>query len=267
MVEASTTTVDRFAYAAAPERRERIAQVVIEQGYCTITELSRAFAVSEMTIRRDVARLIGTGQLRGFHGGVGSVNPQDLLGRDYIERDRTLAESKRAIAARAIELIRPNMSIALDAGTTAAQLAAIMPGGLGISVVTHSLSALSLLAPNRGVEVTCLGGVLHPESLSFSGSATLAAIEELQVEMMFLAASGLSERGAFCATSFDAITKRALIEVSARVVLISDSSKYEASAMVKVCGWDAIDVLITDAGLSDARRDSLVQAGVEVVIV
>jgi DeoR family transcriptional regulator, aga operon transcriptional repressor len=256
---------EKYRYSSAPERRDRIVQFVGDQGYCTITELSTLFSVSEMTIRRDVARLVEQGKLRGFHGGVGSMAPQ--VGRDYGERDMTMSEAKHAIAERAATMVESGANIALDAGTTAAHLASFLPRDRGISVVTNSLPAVTVLAQGGGFEVNCLGGVLHPESLSFAGPATLAAVENLQIETLFLAASSLSERGAFCATGFDAITKRALIAVSSKVVLISDSSKYSASAMVRVCGWDAIDVFVTDDSLPHDQRQFLEQGGVDVIIV
>jgi DeoR family transcriptional regulator, aga operon transcriptional repressor len=258
---------ERFTYSSAPERRERIVQFVTDQGYCTITELSNLFAVSEMTIRRDVSRLVSDGALRGFHGGVGSHSPQEMLGRDYNDRDQTMADAKRAIAERAVSMVKPNSVIAVDAGTTGAQFATVLPREAGARVVTHSLSVVNVLASNGDIEVNCLGGVLHDDSRSFSGPSTLAAISNLQVETLFLAASGLSDRGAFCATGFDAITKRALIEVSAHVVLISDSSKFETSAMVKVCGWDAINTIVIDAGITEAHKEMLAQNGVAIEIV
>jgi DeoR/GlpR family transcriptional regulator of sugar metabolism len=258
---------EKFRYSSAPERRDRIVQFVGDQGYCTITELSTLFSVSEMTIRRDVARLVAQGKLRGFHGGVGSMVPQEMLGRDYGERDMSMSDAKHAIAERAATMVENGANIALDAGTTAAHLASLLPRDRGVSVVTASLPAVSVLAQGGGFEVNCLGGVLHSESLSFAGPATLAAVENLQIEILFLAASSLSDRGVFCATGFDSITKRALIGVSSRVVLISDSSKYSTSAMAKVCGWDAIDVFVTDDALPPEQRSHLEQNGVEVVIV
>jgi DeoR family transcriptional regulator of aga operon len=258
---------ERFTYSSAPERRDRIVQFVSDQGYCTITELSDLVAVSEMTIRRDVSRLVREGKLRGFHGGVGSLSPQEMLGRDYSDRDQTMADAKRAIAERAVAMVKTNAVIAIDAGTTATQFAALLPSERGTRVVTHSLSAVSVLAGTGDIEVNCLGGVLHPESLSFAGPSTLAAISNLQVETTFLAASGLNDRGAFCGTGFDAITKRALIEVSAHVVLLADSSKFVTSAMVKICGWDAIDTLVIDAGITAEQREMLAQNGVAVEIV
>ena len=261
-----SATTQRFTYSSAPERRERILHYVNEQGYCTITELSRLSDVSEMTIRRDVSLLVGEAKLRGFHGGVGSLSAQDMTGRPYIDRDQAMADEKHSIATRALQLVERGSVIAIDAGTTAAQFAALLPAGLGLRIATHSLSAISALVRNGDAEVNCLGGVLHAESLSFAGPSTLAAIEGIQVETLFLAASGLSERGAFCGTGFDAITKRALIEVSSRVVLLADSSKFTTSAMVKICDWDSIDTIIVDSGISAANVSMLEQAGVHVTI-
>ncbi len=260
-------TEETFRYTSAPERRARLMQFIAEQGYCTITELSREFAVSEMTIRRDVLKLVEQGKVRGFRGGVGSISRQDMSGSDYRFRDIAMAAQKRAIALRAITMVAPDSVIAIDAGTTANQVAALLPDDRHVTVVTNSLPVVESLVGNAGVEVICLGGTLHPESLSFDGPATLAGIQNLQIQTLFLAATGMSERGAFCGNGFDAITKRALIEVSERVVLLADSSKFAIPAMVKICDWGVIDRVITDDGITDEQRRMLESQDVEVVVV
>lgn len=257
----------RFSYASAAERREILAEFVIGQGYCTILELSQRFGVSEMTIRRDVSRLVSEGRLRGFHGGVGSLSPVDVSGVDYGDRDQKMGEAKRAIAARASQMVIPGAVIGIDAGTTAAQLAATLAPDLRVQVITHSLPAINILSGNPSAETTGLGGVLQHESLSFSGPATLAALSNLHIETLFLAASGLNERGAYCGNSFDAITKRALIDVADRVVLLADSSKFSTSAMVRTCEWGAIDCLIVDSGLRPEDERMLAQFEIEIVTV
>lgn len=260
-----TVVEENFRYASAPERRERLVQFIADQGYCTITELSRAFAVSEMTIRRDVLRLVEQDKVRGFRGGVGSLSRQDMGGSDYNFRAITMGEAKHAIALKAVDMVGPASVIALDAGTTTNQVASLLPTDHAVKVVTHSFPVVSSLVGNAGVEVSCLGGILHPESLSFDGPATLAAISNLQVETLFLAASGMSERGVFCGNGFDAITKRALIDVAERVVLLADSSKFLNSAMVKICGWDKVDRVIIDDGINEDQERMLEQHEVDVV--
>jgi DeoR/GlpR family transcriptional regulator of sugar metabolism len=220
-----------------------------------------------MTIRRDVSKLVENGEVRGFRGGVGSLTRQDLVGSDYRLRDLKMGAAKHAIAQAALGLVGANSIIALDAGTTAAHLASILPSDFVLCVITHSFPVLSSLVGNPSTEVICLGGTLHTESLSFDGPATLAAISNLHVEVFFLAATGLGDRGVFCGNGFDAITKRALMDVSERVVLIADSSKFQSQAMVRVCGWDAIDTIIVDSGIGDAQRLLLAQHSVKTIIV
>jgi DeoR/GlpR family transcriptional regulator of sugar metabolism len=260
-----STPDENFRYTSAPERRERLVQFIAEQGYCTITELSRAFTVSEMTIRRDVLRLVEQGKVRGFRGGVGSLSRQDMMGSDYYFRDLKMGDAKRAIALKAIEMVESNSVIAIDAGTTTNQVASLLPTDRNLRVVTHSFPVVQSMIGNSGAEVICLGGTLHPESLSFDGPATLAAISNLQVGTLFLAASGLSDRGAFCGNGFDAITKRALIEVSERVVLLADSSKFFSSAMVKICDWGDIDRVIIDDGIREDQERTLEQHDIDIV--
>lgn len=242
-----------LAYATATERRELLAQTAREEGYCTVLELAQRFAVSEMTIRRDVARLVQDGRLRAFHGGVGSLSPSDLHGSDYRARDQTMSAPKRAIAERAVHYIAEGVCVGIDAGTTAAHLASLIPASLHAKVVTQSLPVLTAAA-DAGIDFESLGGDFHAESRSFSGPSTLAAISNLRIDTLFLAASGLNERGAFCANGFDAITKRALIEVADRVVLLADSSKFTTSATVRISGWEAIGILVIDDGVSAADR-------------
>lgn len=259
--------MERFAYSSAAERRSRIVQIVTEQGYCTVSELSSMLGVSEMTIRRDVGRLVRDGRLRSFHGGVGSISPQEMLGRDYSDRDQSMAPAKQAIAERAVTMIREGEVIAIDAGTTGTHLAEVLPRGDRLRVVTHSLSAITAMAGAVNFEIESLGGVLHFDSLSFGGASTVNAISNLQIGTIFLAASSLNERGAFCGTGFDAITKRALIEVSERVVLIADSSKFAESAAVKICGWSSIDTLIVDDGIRELSLPWLDEPPVDIVTV
>jgi DeoR family transcriptional regulator of aga operon len=257
---------ERYAYSSAPERRDRIVQVVTDQGYCTVSELSRLLGVSEMTIRRDLGRLVKDERLRSFHGGAGAISPQEMMGRDYTARDQSMAAAKHAIAHKAVGVIREGEVIAIDAGTTATHLAEVLPREESLRIVTHSLSAITALAGATNFEIESLGGVLHFDSLSFGGPSTLTALSDLHIGTTFLAASSLSERGAFCGTGFDAITKRALIEVSDRVVLIVDSSKFEESAAVKICDWSRIDLMIVDDGISEADLHWLAKAPVDVLV-
>lgn len=264
---ASATPASELRYRSAPSRRRRIQELVQEQGYCTTAELAVAFDVSEMTIRRDVARLVAEGAVRDVHGGASVVGPQELRGADYGLRRQSVPTVKNAIARRALELLPEHGAIAIDSGSTAFEFASCLPTGRRLQVVTHSLPALTALAENEDIEVVSLGGTLQHISQSFAGPMTLAALAEMRVSTFFLAASGITERGVYCGSDFDAVTKRALMNVADEVVLLTDSTKFATTAMVRTCTLDAVSRVVVDDGITDEWKDRFAAAGVRVLTV
>lgn len=254
------------AYSSAEDRRAQIIELVERQGFCTILELSKAFAVSDMTIRRDIRALVHDSQLRGVHGGVTMLPQAAIIGTDFRARSNRMREAKQAIAMQAMAYVPRHGAIALDAGTTTLELAAVLPPTSRVTVVTPSLSVVNTLLNHEGVEVVALGGKLHPGTQSFAGQATVAAIAELRVRTFFLAASGLSTGGVYCGNDYDAVTKRALIDVADEVVLLTDSSKWSISAMVKACSLDELDRVIIDDGITDEQLAVFAEHDVEVVV-
>lgn len=240
---------------------------IAEQGYSTVMELSRHFRVSDMTVRRDIARLAESGLVRSVHGGASSVSPTAFQGTDYQRRTATRGDVKRRVAEEALTYVEEGAVIAVDAGTSGEALAQVLPDGLRLKVVTPSLPVIAALVDRKAVEVVGLGGVLHPETLSFAGPMAVANLAEIQIDTLFLTVSSLSERGAFCTTDFDAVTKRALIESANRVIVLADSSKFSITAIAKICSWDRVDVLVIDDEVSDDWRRRLDHMGTAVRVV
>jgi DeoR family transcriptional regulator of aga operon len=246
-------------------RREAIQRTVEEQGFCTVAELSVLTEVSEMTVRRDVQILVDQEILRSFHGGVSAFASKDFLGIDYRQREFSAGQLKQSLARYAAKFVSDGDSIALDAGTTMAALAQEIRSFENLNIVTASIPAFNVLSTEDALTITLLGGLYYPGSQSVSGPAAIQAIENIHVDTFFLAASRVSERGAYCANDFDAVTKRALIGVADRVVLVADSSKFDQSAIAKICDWDSIDLFIVDEGISAETENAISEYGVTVV--
>lgn len=257
----------RSSGSAVNSRREATVRLVLERGHVVVAELAETLGVSEMTVRRDVAVLVGDGRVVSFHGGVRATRSDGFPGTFGV-RAQVEADVKRRIADRAARFVSGSASvIAIDAGSTAALLAHRLVGADGIRVVTASVPVISALADAEGVDVAVLGGTLRRETQSFVGPSVAAAAREVQVETFFLGAAGLSDRGAFDVTDLDAVVKRELIEVSGRVIALADATKFGRRALSRICGWDAIDVLVTDDRI-DATSSAVVAGyGVDVVIV
>lgn len=247
-------------------RRDRILELVAERGHVVIAELATELAVSEMTIRRDVAQLDQDERLVSFFGGVRSTQFDAYPGAFGV-RAQDQSGVKNRIAQKAIEFIAEDSVIALDAGSTVALLAQKLVRRKNLRVVSASVPAITILAEADGVELLGLGGTLRRGSQSFTGPSVVAAVRELQIDTFFLGAAGLSERGAFDVTDLDAVGKRELIGVSSQVVAMADAEKFGRRAMSRIGEWSSIDVLITDDRITDDMRQTLVEAGVKVICV
>lgn len=251
----------------AAERRRRLLDLVEQQGYCTIIDLSSELSVSDMTVRRDVRMLEQKGYLRSVHGGV-TVLPQAMMtGTDFRLRNTRMSAAKRAIARKAVEFVPARGAIAIDSGTTTLELARILPTSAQITVVTPSLPVVNALLMHEHVNLICPGGHLHAGSESFRGPATVAAISELRVQTLFLAGSGVRGDGVYSGSDLDAVTKRALVAAADEVVLVVDSTKFSTSAMIRACSRSDLDLVITDDGIPEEDLRSLLADGVDVAVV
>lgn len=245
-------------------------QLLTERGFVSSNDLAQALGVSGMTVRRDIRQLSQDGLARAVHGGASLVSPEGTprVGGGFTVRARRSSQAKRAIARAASGLIRPGSVLALDAGTTPYELARVFPPNPGVHVATHNLAALPVLLALPAVSVTVLGGEAHEETLSCSGPSTVAAVRRLRIDQLFLAATAVAGDGYYCGKDYDAVTKRALLEVSDQVVLMADSSKWQAigAGMQRFANLGAPQVVVSDTGLPAAERARLVALGVEVVL-
>ena len=110
----------------AKARREEIYHLAVTTGLASVEELSRHFAVTASTIRRDLAQLNEQGKLARTYGGAVALgaHPEPSL------RQRTgeAFEQKQAIAAWAAAEVKEGENILLDGGSTVGALAHALRG-------------------------------------------------------------------------------------------------------------------------------------------
>jgi DeoR family transcriptional regulator, fructose operon transcriptional repressor len=259
-------TAAPLRYDAAPVRRQRILAALRERGFLSVADLAQRLGVSDMTVRRDLRRLRDLGEVRIVHGGA-SLLHGTLQTPGFIARAGAQSEPKRLIAARAVGLVRPEDSIAIDAGTTAYELAVALPDTFAGTVVTHSVPVVSYLLHRPGARVVGIGGELHPDSQAFVGPMTVEAARRLRVRTLFLGAAAVDERGVYVDADVERPTKLALMEVAEAVVLLADSSKFDdTSAAVLLCPLDRLRTVVTDRPPPRRTAARLRRLGTEVLL-
>src|SRR4051812_10695106 len=127
------------------ERRRLIVAMLGERGSVTVTAVERAFGISSMTARRDLAILANEGRLRRTHGG--AVLPE-LAGHEDSFRSRLEQETEqkrrlgRAIAAGT----EPSETIFVDSSTTSYFVVEeLLQLGVSATLLTNSLPVMGLI--------------------------------------------------------------------------------------------------------------------------
>jgi DeoR/GlpR family transcriptional regulator of sugar metabolism len=253
------------------ERQELIAELVSKQGRARVTELASAFAVSLVTIRKDLVALDLEGRLIRAHGGaiaVGGLRPEGSTEGTFHARERRQPARKDFIGRLAAQLVTDGESIAFDASTTALAVARrIRARGpwTHLTVLTNGLRIASELAGAPGITVAMPGGFVRWEALSLVGQIGDGVFGKVNVQKAFLGAAGFTlETGLSDATEEEAQIKRAMTASAREVIAIVDSSKWERSAFATFCRTDQLTGVITDEDAPARMVAELVARGIPV---
>jgi DeoR family fructose operon transcriptional repressor len=250
------------------ERQQAIAAQVTTHGRASVTELAQAFEVTTETVRRDLAVLDRAGVLRRVHGGAVPARTLRLVEPSVDEREVTRAAHKQAVARAAAEFLpQSGSTVLLDAGTTTARVAALLPPDRELQVVTNSIPIAARLAGFGSVCLQVLGGRVRGLTQACVGAPALEALAALRVDIAFIGTNGITVRHGLSTPDPDeAAVKRAMVASANFVVVVADSSKIGREEFVGFAPVSSLDVLVTDSEITAADHDNLAREGLEVVV-
>lgn len=256
----------------ALERQELIERILLAEGRVAVIDLSERFGVTTETVRRDLDALESAGALHRVHGGAIAIERGSTAEASIVERSGLRADTKERIASRALDVLGDAFhgSIYLDAGTTTAAVADLLPARLSAvrgeaEVVTHSLTLAPALAMADRVSLSVVGGRIRGVTAAAVGAVTVRGIQSLRPDVAFVGANGISAGfGLSTPDPDEAAVKEAIVRSARRVVLVADASKFEQESLVSFCPLEAVDVLVTDRSPSGELAEALSTAGTEV---
>jgi DeoR family fructose operon transcriptional repressor len=251
----------------AEERHQAIAELVAHRGRVAVTELASHFDVTTETVRRDLSQLERLKLLRRVHGGAVSMRSVTMLEAQLSDRDQENGPEKERIARAAVSLLpESGCTLLLDAGSTTARFATMLPSTATWTVITHAVPLAALLAPLPHVELHLLPGRVRTATQAAVGHATVEAIRGYRADLAFVGTNGISVRhGLSTPDPEEAATKRALVESADRVVALTDATKIGQERTVRFAALEDVDVLVTDEGIEAADVAAFEAAGLDVI--
>ena len=257
----------------ATERERLILATLAPNGFVTYRDLEARLGASPATIRRDLAKLESDGRIVRVHGGArlaGSDTDtrgqgQNLAGTPFDLAIKRNLSAKQAIGRAAAALCQVGTAVMIDGGTTTLQMCPYL-AGLDLQVLTNSLHIVDALLPQPGTRILVPSGTVFREQNIILAPAGEDSMPRFHAPRLFMGAAALGARGVMQQDVILVAAERRLLARADEVILLVDSSKFVSSSGAIVCGLDEVDMVITDAGITDADAAMVRNAGVNLVI-
>ena len=250
----------------ANQRREKIFEMIQEDGSAKVIDLSKIFKVTEVTIRQDLEKLEKDGLIIKEHGGAFLKNIKDQV-QAFSLGHRENNDKKELIAKKCLEFIENGDSIILDSGSTTTEIAKNLKGFKNLMVITNALNIALLLGAEPGIELIVTGGEFKPPTLSLTGQKAADFFKGINVQKLFLATAGISLKSGLTYPSIsDLVVKKAMIEAADTTYLVADSTKIGKSAFASLGALSLIDYIITDNGIEEKHKEIFKNNEIELII-
>jgi DeoR family fructose operon transcriptional repressor len=257
----------------SPENRRRaIIELVKEKEVLEVNELMSLFNISRATITRDLVYLQVKGLITKTYGAIvnrESFTPHSEVYSYGASLHENIAE-KKAIARAALSLIENNSTLVFNSGVTTLEVARLICATrLHLNIITNSLHLAGVFSHDAVRNVLILGGDLAHGGHKVTGRLTCQNMANMQADLAFLGVHDIDpETGITMPFSTEAELIATIVRRCRRKVILADHSKFGRMSLYKVdCGFQDIDLLITDAGIDGKYVEAFRARGVETMVV
>lgn len=248
------------------ERHEMIMEELIKHGTVLVSDLVSRLEVSAVTVRKDLTELEKNDRLYRSHGKAVLVNPY-INNRSVSEKEKLAPDQKHAIGREAARLITRDDSICIASGTTVHALARNIQPIHKLTVVSASLPVSNILSQHENIDIIQLGGMLRHSSLSVAGEYSARILDECSFSKLYMGVDGIDfDYGITTTDMREAALNQKMIAAAQKTIVLADSSKFGRRGFAKIADIDAIDVIITDAGVSPKVVKQIENLGIELII-
>jgi len=248
-----------------PEARQsRIEEYLQKVEFASLDELSEHVDASQSTVRRDLTILETKGTVRRTHGGARIVTPRsDEF--TFSARDTHQLAEKQAIGLACAELIKPNQTVIIDAGTTVYHVARHLESKTP-QIVTNSLPIANRFINDERIELILTGGLLYPRYGVLLGPTAVQFIETVHAQTLFFSVAGIHDGMLYNQNLLLVHAEQRMMRQAQRRVLLCDSSKFDQQALARLCELKDVDTLVTDDKITKSQRAMVKRAGCEVLV-
>ena len=246
------------------ERHIRIVNIVNKSKKIEVNALAEMLGVSPVTIRKDLGSLEEKGLLSREHGYAVMLNTDDINNRLAV-----CYETKVKIAKAAANMVSSGETVMIESGSSCALLAGELSNSdKDVTIITNSAFIAGYVRENGDSRVILLGGEYQKESQVMVGPLVRICAREFHVDKLFVGTDGFNPDYGFSGSDMMRTeAMKCLAESARKVILLTDSSKFEKQGVVMQLRFDELQGIVTDSEIPDSAKKLLEDKNIEITIV
>ncbi len=203
---------------------------------------------SSMTLWRDLQELEAAGIITRRRGITALKAPEtEDQSASLTVRMNQNTESKMELAKIATELIRPNWSYYIDAGSTALTLVNNIRRDNYV-MITSAINTALELSKRCTQPISIIGGQMNPMTLACSGPQAEHMLDNVNLDIAVLSTSGYSSSSGFtCSFLPESQLKKAVVKKAQHKIMLLDHHKINRNHLFTFASLEDFDVIVTDS--------------------
>jgi DeoR/GlpR family transcriptional regulator of sugar metabolism len=247
------------------ERRKAIMDLLVTVRAATLDDLADRFAVSRMTIHRDLDDLEQAGVLRKVRGAA-TIEAGTRFESDFRVRAMQDTGPKARMAQAALALGEPAMTLLVNGGSMAALLARGLVEKRPLTVITNNAAIVDHLRDQPGITLKALGGTYSAKYNAFFEGITKHTLSRLRAYIAFISTPAVSGCRAFHMDGEVVRTKRGMMDAVTQSCLLINHTCFGRSALHLLADLREFAAVITDAAPDASEAAILQRAGITLTI-
>ena len=126
--------------------------------------------------------------------------------------------------------------------------------------------ALELIKKTQPI-VNLVGGMINRENVSISGNQALKFLADINIDLAFVAPSGLSLKDGFTSGNYsECELKHTIVEKARRVIVLMDKSKLNRCLPFTFCKLENVHAIVTDDYLPEDITSAAEEYGIDIIV-
>jgi DeoR/GlpR family transcriptional regulator of sugar metabolism len=243
------------------ERHSFILKKIHEELKLNTIDLALELEISEDTIRRDLNELHNKGKLVKVYGGayLAEEKSTNIFDIQILNEDK-----KIALGTKALSLLSDGQVIIMSGGTTNLAFSKLIPAELKATIYTYSLPIAMQLSQHPNIDLIFIGGKLQKNAMVTIGMDVVQILSTIKADICFMGVSSINVKSGLTEKGYEvSVVKKAMIQVSERVVAMVDSGKLDTKMPHSVCDLNQLYAIITDLNPKDHKLKEYIASGVQ----